>query len=68
MHAPKIDHLAAVYKILKYFKGSPGQGIFYKLHGHMMAEAILMLIGLDSKQTKDLLQVIIVLLVEILFL
>ena len=28
MTAPKAPHLQAVYKILKYLKGSPGQGLF----------------------------------------
>ena len=38
MHAPRSDHLAAVHRILKYLKGSPGQGILYKSHGHIRAE------------------------------
>lgn len=39
MHAPIIDYLSAVQKILKYLKGSPGQGILYKSHRHIKAEA-----------------------------
>ena len=30
MHSPKESHLEAVYKILKYLKGSPGRGLFFK--------------------------------------
>ena len=33
MHAPRTDHLAAVHRILRYLKGSPGQGILYSSHG-----------------------------------
>ncbi|XP_057959488.1 uncharacterized mitochondrial protein AtMg00810-like [Malania oleifera] len=30
MHSPKKTHLDAVYKILRYFKGSPGKRLFFK--------------------------------------
>ncbi|RVW89114.1 Retrovirus-related Pol polyprotein from transposon TNT 1-94 [Vitis vinifera] len=30
MHSPKESHLKAVYKILRYLKGSPGRGLFFK--------------------------------------
>ena len=30
MHSPKESHLEAVYKILKYLKGSPRRGLFFK--------------------------------------
>ena len=30
MHSPKESHLKAAYKILKYLKGSPGRGLFFK--------------------------------------
>ena len=30
MHSPKEIHLEAVYKILKYLKGSPRRGLFFK--------------------------------------
>lgn len=30
MHSPKEAHLEAVYKILRYLKGSPGRGLFFK--------------------------------------
>ncbi|RVW16157.1 Retrovirus-related Pol polyprotein from transposon RE1 [Vitis vinifera] len=30
MHSPKESHLEAVYKILRYPKGSPGRGLFFE--------------------------------------
>ena len=30
MHSPREAHLEAVYKILKYLKGSPGKGLLFK--------------------------------------
>ncbi|RVW40345.1 Retrovirus-related Pol polyprotein from transposon RE1 [Vitis vinifera] len=30
MHSPKESHLEVVYKILRYLKGSPGRGLFFK--------------------------------------
>lgn len=30
MHAPYKEHLDAVTRIIKYLKGSPGRGIFFK--------------------------------------
>ncbi|RVX08419.1 Retrovirus-related Pol polyprotein from transposon RE1 [Vitis vinifera] len=30
MHSPKESHLEAVYKILRYLKGSPGRELFFK--------------------------------------
>ena len=30
MHSPKESHLEAVYKILRYLKGSIGRGLFFK--------------------------------------
>ena len=30
LHSPKESHLEAVYKILRYLKGSPGRGLFFK--------------------------------------
>ena len=30
MHAPKKKHLEAAYKILRYLKGTPGQGLFFR--------------------------------------
>ena len=39
MHAPRTVHLAAVHRILRYLKGSPGQGILSRSHGHAKAMA-----------------------------
>lgn len=39
MCASKNDHLDAVHRILRYIKGALGQGILYKIHGHVKAEA-----------------------------
>ena len=39
MHAPRTDHLAVVPGILRYLKGSPGQGILYRSHGPVNAIA-----------------------------
>jgi len=30
MHSPREAHLEAVYKILRYLKGSPGRGLLFK--------------------------------------
>ena len=32
MHEPRSEHLEAVYRILRYLKGSPGKGLIYKSH------------------------------------
>lgn len=39
MHAPKEEHLEAVYRILKYLKNSPGQGLLFKKGGELTVEA-----------------------------
>jgi Reverse transcriptase (RNA-dependent DNA polymerase) len=36
MHAPRITHLEAVERILRYLKGSPGQGIWMKKNNNNM--------------------------------
>ena len=38
MHAPGLEHMEAVFKILRYLKGSPGKGLLYKNHGHLQVE------------------------------
>ena len=35
MHRPQVQHMEAVYRILKYLKGSPGRGILYQKNGHL---------------------------------
>jgi len=39
MHAPGPEHQEAVFKILRYLKGSPGKGLLYKNRGHLQVEA-----------------------------
>nr|KYP44165.1 hypothetical protein KK1_034328 [Cajanus cajan] len=38
MHAPRPKHMKADFRILRYLKGSPGQGL-YKNHGHQHVQA-----------------------------
>jgi hypothetical protein len=38
MHAPSKDHMDAVYRILRYLKGAPGIGIYFKKNGHLEVE------------------------------
>jgi hypothetical protein len=35
MHDPRSGHLDVVYRILRYLKGSPRKGLFFRSHGHM---------------------------------
>uniref|UniRef100_A0A803KTZ2 Uncharacterized protein n=1 Tax=Chenopodium quinoa TaxID=63459 RepID=A0A803KTZ2_CHEQI len=35
MHKPQKQHLEAVYRILRYLKGTTGKGVIYKNHGHL---------------------------------
>ncbi|XP_057749111.1 retrovirus-related Pol polyprotein from transposon RE1 isoform X1 [Arachis stenosperma] len=39
MHSPGQEHMDAVFRILRYLKGSPGKGLLYKKHGHLQVEA-----------------------------
>lgn len=39
MLTPRTRHLNFVYRILKYLKKSPGQGICFRRHGHLVVEA-----------------------------
>ena len=38
MHSPGAEHFEAVYKILRYLKGTPGRGLLFKKHGHLQVE------------------------------
>ena len=38
MHSPGPKHFEAVYKILRYLKGTPGRGLLFKKHGHLQVE------------------------------
>uniref|UniRef100_A0A0A9C2X5 Reverse transcriptase Ty1/copia-type domain-containing protein n=1 Tax=Arundo donax TaxID=35708 RepID=A0A0A9C2X5_ARUDO len=38
---PRSGHLEAVYRILRYLKSSPGNGLMFKSHGHLNVEVLL---------------------------
>lgn len=38
MHAPSEQHMEAVFRILRYLKGAPGRGIFFKKNEHLRVE------------------------------
>jgi hypothetical protein len=48
MHAPCTGHLDAIDRILRYLKGTPGQGIWMKKMILMMWLVFLMLIGPEA--------------------
>ena len=35
MHEPRSGHLDIVYRILRYLKGSPGKGLWFRSNGHL---------------------------------
>jgi Reverse transcriptase (RNA-dependent DNA polymerase) len=35
MHNPSKEHMEAVTRILRYLKGAPGRGLFFRKHGHL---------------------------------
>lgn len=39
MHSPGSQHFDAVYRILRYLKGTPGKGLIFKKYGHLQVEA-----------------------------
>ncbi|XP_025692522.1 uncharacterized mitochondrial protein AtMg00810-like [Arachis hypogaea] len=39
MHSPSREHMDAVFRILRYLKGSPGKELLYKNYGHLQVEA-----------------------------
>lgn len=38
MHSPGPDHFDAVYRILRYLKGTPGKGLLFGAHGNLQVE------------------------------
>ena len=38
MHTPSEQHMEAVFRILRYLKGAPGRGIYFKRNGHLRVE------------------------------
>jgi hypothetical protein len=38
MHDPRSGHMKAIYRILRYLKGSPGKGLWFKRNGHLDVE------------------------------
>ena len=39
MHSPNVEHMEAVFRILKYLKTSPGKGILFSKNNHLRVEA-----------------------------
>nr|BAK64102.1 gag-pol polyprotein [Eustoma grandiflorum] len=39
MHSPQKHHLEAVFRIMRYLKGTPGRGLLFKNNGHLNIEA-----------------------------
>src|SRR5688572_1402622 len=39
MHKPQVQHMEAVFRILRYLKGNPGRGILYQENGHLNLRA-----------------------------
>lgn len=38
MHDPKVEHMEAIFRILRYLKGSPRKGLWFSNHGHLDVE------------------------------
>lgn len=39
MHDPRVSHLEAVYRILRYLKSAPGRGLLFSRNGHLKIES-----------------------------
>ena len=39
MHGPRVTHLDAVYRILRYLKFAPRKGQYFSKHNHLRVEA-----------------------------
>ncbi|XP_074346573.1 secreted RxLR effector protein 161-like [Apium graveolens] len=39
MHKPQASHMEAVWRIIKYLKGTVGHGVLFKSHGHLKVQA-----------------------------
>ncbi|CAO2833049.1 unnamed protein product [Amaranthus hypochondriacus] len=39
MHRPQTQHMEAVFRILRYLKGTPGKGVLYRKNGHLRITA-----------------------------
>ena len=55
MHSPKESHLEAMYKILRYLKGSPGRGLFFKKSDSKKVEIYTNADWAGSEMTESLL-------------
>jgi hypothetical protein len=38
MHEPRTGHLDAVHRILRYLKGTPGKGLWFRSNGHLVID------------------------------
>ena len=38
MHDPRTGHMEVVYRILRYLKGTPGRGLWFRKNGHLNLE------------------------------
>jgi hypothetical protein len=38
MHEPKSGHMDIVHQVLRYFKGTPGKGLWFKENGHLTVD------------------------------
>jgi hypothetical protein len=38
MHEPRSGHMDVVHRILRYLKGTPGKGLWFKANGHLTVD------------------------------